>query len=443
MDKGFRIIFETYDVDDPHATIDRSLILEDVISKPTNCFDFSLEHEKQIELIQISMDKIIAEKAKLINTDYTICPECGGKIKKYGANISTFHDIFTDHSVKIQRLSCAACQYEPPSTIRTLLNGVLSGALMKMQSELGATYTFRDCEELLQKFSTKSRSINNHNRVKIVTMNIGNEVSKINHEETQIFTTEEADELIINIDGGHVKTTENQRSIEALTAVIYRPEALISNQSETRNFIVSKNCSASVKDDGQKEMITNTIVAALKQGLTPNTRITALCDGATNCWNVVEMFRPISGGVLCILDWFHISMKMENIALPNEIRLKFLRIKWHLWRGHTEMALQRIQQLISCVDSNKIIDKLQKFQNYIQNNVARIVNYRSRKLKGLVFTSNLAESTVESLVNQRCKGQQHMRWSREGLNPILQLRAAIFSKDWDSKWKMVVLNAIK
>ena len=74
---------------------------------------------------------------------------------------------------------------------------------------------------------------------------------------------------------------------------------------------------------------------------------------------------------------------------------------------------------------------------------ASIVDYRNRMKNGLVFTSNLAESTVESLINRRCKGQQHMRWSREGLDPLLQIRAALNSKgEWDSKWKTAILNAV-
>jgi hypothetical protein len=35
-----------------------------------------------------------------------------------------------------------------------------------------------------------------------------------------------------------------------------------------------------------------------------------------------------------------------------------------------------------------------------------------------------------------------MRWSREGLNPILQIRAAIFSDDWNKVWKMAVMNTL-
>ena len=93
------------------------------------------------------------------------------------------------------------------------------------------------------------------------------------------------------------------------------------------------------------------------------------------------------------------------------------------------------------VKDKKVADRLTKFSSYIVNNRDRIVNYRERKKQGLIFTSNLAESTVESLINQRCKGKQHMRWSRAGLNPLLQLRATIQSNDWINKWQSAVLNA--
>ena len=101
----------------------------------------------------------------------------------------------------------------------------------------------------------------------------------------------------------------------------------------------------------------------------------------------------------------------------------------------------RFNEILELTKDEKHHDRIQKLSNYINNNKDRIVDYSKRKEQGLVFTSNLAESTVESLINQRCKGQQHMRWSREGLNPILQLRATIHSNDWPSKWKTAVLNA--
>ena len=40
----------------------------------------------------------------------------------------------------------------------------------------------------------------------------------------------------LTVDGGHINTTEEgKRSFEAMTAVIYRPEALVSKDKGTRN----------------------------------------------------------------------------------------------------------------------------------------------------------------------------------------------------------------
>ena len=440
--KAYRVTFETYNVNEPSIVLNRSIIMEDTLTPPTNLLNFSISHVKQIELLQKSLDCIVSEKVKLLNQDKTLCSECKGHFKKAGKQSSAFYDVFTDHHVKIQRVKCVECGYEAPSTVRNIINGNLSASLVKIQSELGASQTFRDSERLFKTFTGRDRKVNNHNRIKKITNSVGQTVIAIDQEEKDLIAVDEANELIINVDGGHVKTTEKQRSIEALTAVVYRPEALVPNNKDTRNYLTDKSCSASVKDDGQQEMINSTIIAALKQGLTPNTHITALCDGAKNCWNVVEALRPLSGGMLCILDWFHISMKMQNIALPKKVKNKFLRVKWHLWRGNTESAIIRIEQLIDSVNVLKVKNKLKQFKQYIKNNNERIVDYSERKRNGLVFTSHLAESTVESLINKRCKGQQHMLWSREGLNPILQLRAKIYSNDWEQKWQATILNSM-
>ena len=86
---------------------------------------------------------------------------------------------------------------------------------------------------------------------------------------------------------------------------VYRPES-IKAENDNRNYLTDKSCAASVKNDNQKEIISNTIVASLKQGLNSKTHIYALCDGAKNCWNVAESLRPLCGSMTCILDWFHV-----------------------------------------------------------------------------------------------------------------------------------------
>lgn len=446
MSKCYRVIFQTYEDSNPGDIIREDLILDCKITTPTNCLDFTMGIEKQLSMVGQIQSRVLNEKlALLADMQDRHCPisSCMGNLVKCGKQKSPFHDVFTDHMVLMQRFKCNICGHETPSTAKMIVGTIQSGELQKIQSKLGATHTYRESEELFSLFSRPGRTINNHDRIKQVTESVGESMVEISKHEKEVAVSEEASELILNIDGGHIKTTEqNARSMEAMASVIYRPEAIQANSKDTRNHLTSKNCAASILNDNQEQFISSTIIAALKQGLGRKTHVTALCDGAQNCWNVVEAIRPLAGSITCILDWFHISMKMSNIALPEKLKTKFLRIKWHLWRGNVDNALTRLTQLAEEAPAEKTIDKINAFHTYIKNNRDRLVNYRERQKFGLVFTSNLAESTVESLINRRCKGQQHMRWSREGLNPLLQIRAALNSKgEWENKWRTAVLNA--
>lgn len=443
MAKRYKIIFRTYDDDRPDAILSEKTLMEREVTQPTNCFDFGMDFQDQMSIIKLIQDRVLQEKVNLINTQDDKCPTCKIGLNKFGRHESTYNDVYSDHIVSIQRLKCKLCGYEAPSTVRTILNTTQSGELQKIQSALGAKFTFREVGEIIELLSSKGRNINNHVRIQDVTEKVGNNLKEINKEEKELLAISESKELIVVVDGGHINTKEEgKRSMEAMTSVVYKMESIRKNKKGTRNYLSSKNCAASVKDDNQKEMIQLTIVAALKQGLTPNTHIHALCDGAKNCWNVIEGLRPLSKKITCILDWFHITMKMQNISLPDDLKSKFLRVKWHLWRGNVTNALTRIEQLIESMKDGKYKNRLIKFMEYISNNKDKIINYRQRKKDGLVFTSNLAESTVESLINQRCKRQKHMRWSRKGLDPILQLRATINSHvDWEDRLKMAILSA--
>ena len=222
MATAYRIIFETIDLDDSSKITNQSVLLEENITKPTNCLDFSLDYEKQIHLLQTSIDRIVNERAKLINKDIIACPECNGKMKKIGKATSTFSDVLTDHKISVQRLRCTSCNYEPESSVRTLLNGnTMSGTLARIQSELGAEHSFRESQNIFEKFSTKTRNINNHNRVKLTTEKVGTAVKSVCDDIITSIQIEEATDLILNVDGGHVSSKDpNYRSFEAMTSVV-------------------------------------------------------------------------------------------------------------------------------------------------------------------------------------------------------------------------------
>jgi hypothetical protein len=74
-----------------------------------------------------------------------------------------------------------------------------------------------------------------------------------------------------------------------------------------------------------------TLIAAKKQGLSSGTNLTVLSDGATNCWEIAESLRSHCNNFTGILDWFHIAMKFQNIALPKTQKEILDKVKWCLW----------------------------------------------------------------------------------------------------------------
>ncbi len=52
----------------------------------------------------------------------------------------------------------------------------------------------------------------------------------------------------------------------------------------------------------------------------------------------------------------------------------------------------------------------------------------------LFFTSQLAESTVNTLINDRQKNDKRMQWSREGADAILQIRSSKHIGTWEDDW---------
>ena len=161
----------------------------------------------------------------------------------------------------------------------------------------------RDAQVILNKQSLVKRKINNHEQIHNVIEKVGEYIGQT-IEKDNISPNTKAQELMVQIDGGHLKDkSPDRRSFEAMTAVIYRPENVIKTKSQ-KNKIISKHCAASALSDNQEYMKRSLLIAAKKQGLSDQTKITALCDGADNCWNIADSLREHCSSFLGILDWF-------------------------------------------------------------------------------------------------------------------------------------------
>ena len=442
MAKTIRIISQLYDTKTGRVELEKTLNTESLKS-PKTIKTLGYNHKTQIRILQEAQNFKLSQQEKLINM-YDTCPKCGKKNRKQGKFTSPFHAIFTDHELEIQRKSCT-CGWQSLYTIEGLFGCSLHPELLERQSLLGANHSFRNGEAILDHESCKHRSINNDDRIKRTIALVGETFEAIKKDPAWSKNTKGEKELIVTVDGGHLKSKiKGKRSFEAMIATIYSPKSIRTVGKKHRK-IISKTSVASAKKDKQHTMKQLVVNASKKQGMTRETKITALTDGACNCWNIIEALSEHSKNVVRILDWFHIGklFKMTKHLIPEDQLELYDKVKWHLWHGHPDTSLIRLNQLKEVLEDEQALTELEGIGNYIINNRKYITNYHARRLQGEVYTSSVAETSVNSLINTRQKQNQKMQWSRSGAHAILQLRTSLFSKNWKEDWGQAMQGIYK
>ena len=406
------------------------------LSFPKTFHEFGLRHKEQVELIKAAQDFLLEFQCNFFS-EQPSCPQCGKKTKKHGKFKSDFHDVYTDHRVSVQRLACS-CGWQSDHSIKSIYGNASHPELVKLQVKDSSELSFDKASKHLNDTCCGNRKVNNHATLIKNVNKVGICLEKIKYSEQWRVPDKSATQIILNVDGGHVQNREKGRhSFEELIATAYRPEDLVATSCK-RKEISRKVSVASAKSDHQKNIKELTKNACLKLGMTKETKITALTDGANNCWPVPEYLSPYCFQVEKILDWFHIGKKFQErkSKIPAEFIKKYDGAKWYLWHGKPQDSLNQLQEIKQRLSDDVSLEKVDELITYVTNNIKHIVNYQERQENQLPFTSQLAETSVNSVINDRQKNKK-MQWTREGAHNILQIRTSIFSKNFDAEWKEV------
>ena len=337
------------------------------------------------------------------------------------------------------------CHWQSTPSTTSVFGTSIHPDLAKLQCEQGALHSYRKAQSNLEKLTVHRRPVNNHTNVKEITNQVGAALALENLKPIAApKDTSGAKEVIIQIDGGHIPIKEkDKRSFEALSVIAYRPENIRTVDKHHRK-IENISCALSAKDDELATMKTYTLNAARMQGMTEKTQVTALADGALNCWSVILSLAPHCKTLLCILDWFHIAMRFQNVrgAVEEPFKESLEGVKWKLWHGKPEEALSKLKSLITNVTDTKKCSKLKKLYDYLESNQAYLVNYEERDRLNLTYTSQVAESHIDTIINDRYKRTKKMQWTRDGAHKVLQIRGLIESCEWSDRWQKPVLSAL-
>lgn len=413
--------------------VSEKLIKKVEVKKPESIIDIGFRHCEQVEIIGGIQDAYIPLQCKLLFDNYNICPKCQGKPRKNGTHTAFFHSSLSDHKLKMQGYSCI-CGWQSKPTIHGEFGTNVHPDLIKIQATLGAKMPYKEAETTIAEFNCSKRSVNNHVKIAEATHKVGEILNKIKLEE-ELGKVSESKILYLHVDGGHIKDKNREkRSFEAMISTVFKPESYRAI-NDNDNVIKYKHVAASALDDHGATINQLTLKAAQKEGLSLATSVTAFCDGAANCWNIVDSLQGYCKGITKILDWFHIRQAYDRAmsALPDYYdNLK--SSKYKVWHGKASEGIAKLKELEAALILKQLastkIEKVTLIITYLTNNLEKLVNYMERKTSNLPYTSNVAEATVESQINIRFKRKQKMQWTKENAHNVLQIRTTIYSDEW-------------
>jgi hypothetical protein len=202
------------------------------------------------------------------------------------------------------------------------------------------------------------------------------------------------------------------------------------------------------------------------QGLQANQQVTFLSDGADDVRELPFYLSPESEHWL---DWFHVSMRLtamgqltkglanEQTAVPEtapaappeeapeetldldagEIGKQLERVKWFLWHGNVQRALETLEGIEDALDllsqggesRRKLVKAVREFGRYIEANQDFIPNYGDRYRHGEAISTAFAESTVNQVVSKRMVKQQQMQWTEAGAHHLPQVRTKVLNDE--------------
>jgi len=272
------------------------------------------------------------------------------------------------------------------------------------------------------------------------TLQVGGKLERQILTAKPLMTPPSAQSIAVSVDGDHVKSirTYQMRSFEVMLA------CASNDQGEQQLF-----SSVPVEADRQHQQL-NAVLRDL--GATPTTPVTVLSDGAEGPRFLGETASP--GPTRHVLDWFHLSMRVQHVTQTARswprgtkedlqhgdlLAKKIDRIRWRLWHGRPQGALDLIAEILEELETPKrqiqltavyireLASILRDLETYVSGQFNSIINYAAARRSGEPISTAQTESAVHRLLHRRMTAKQQMRWSPRGAHFMLKVRTSVMN----------------
>ncbi len=399
------------------------------------------------------------------------CPYCGKMRHGRGHHDVTVRTAFGNVELKSPRLGHCPCQPHVEKTfspLQALLPEHVSPELMYLEVKWSSLLPYEVSCDLLHDVLPVDEKLNGvtiRNHLFQVAERMEEELGE---ERPCLFEGCEQDweqlpipdgPLTVGLDGGFVRARHKRGCFE----VIVGKSILEFKRNEEEGAEKSQKRFGFVQTFDEKPR--RRVFEVLKsQGMAMNQQVTFLSDGGDDVRQVQQYLSPEAE--YC-LDWFHITMRitvMKQMAkglakdekAPAEgnskpagtpegksIEKELQSLKWNLWHGNVERALERINELhwdleltpIKSENRSKLLKQLGEFDGYIKNNQEYIPNYGERYRNGERISTAFAESTVNQVVSKRMVKKQQMAWTERGAHLLLQTRTCVLNGELEQTFR--------
>lgn len=166
--------------------------------------------------------------------------------------------------------------------------------------------------------------------------------------------------------------------------------------------------------------------------------VTVISDGEPALPKLVR--DAVGGRVRHILDWWHISMRIQHVenavkgllqirgfsGIPVLFKRPAETLRWYLWHGKALTATTSLQWLmVDCARlatddrvateaARRVQARCRDLYSYIASNMDNLIDYGQRYRRGLPISSSRAEGCVDDIGNTRMGKRRRMRWSPRG-----------------------------
>jgi len=219
---------------------------------------------------------LLAEQTILIDPGTNVCPNCREKLKKNGQ--SRFYAVFSDHKLPVQKHRCSSpeCGWQSSSTLPSLFGTNIHPD--KREIVWARCFVYREAEQNLESW------IVNGGVWIIILKSNGLRIkwglclpNSYSNGSTGICRCCGA-----NYPSWWRSYSNSRRKTQFWSLVSHCVSTWKSSCRDQHHRQINKTCVVSARDDNLQTIKIYLINAALKQGMSPETKVTGLADGANN-----------------------------------------------------------------------------------------------------------------------------------------------------------------